>query len=111
MPRKATPGAEQKRFEEELRREFVVGLHRAGKSYAYIQKEVTKVFKAPIAKSTIGSIIKRFKDRTSFKRQYVLPDNGKLSKQYVCACFSSFLTQHGLYYVYVDISTGCIVWP
>jgi intein-encoded DNA endonuclease-like protein len=80
-----------KRFEDEKRREFILDLRAAGKSYGYIAGEVEKIFKVKISRATVQSVCQRFKNRISGVAKKSPGRPGKMTKQYVrkqAVCFA-----------------------
>jgi hypothetical protein len=78
------------KWEQEKLREFVIGLHKAGKSYGYICIEAEKLFKRRIPKPTVQSIVKNFKDRSSMAEKPKKGRNRIYTAQYACLGFVWF---------------------
>ena len=76
------------KFEVEKKRELILDLYWAGKSYQHIATEVAKIFKKPCTKSTVQSVVKRFKNRLSVAARVGCGRKTKMTPQYAPApCF------------------------
>ncbi len=73
-----------KKFEDEKRRELILDLHAAGKSYSYIMKEVERIFHKKVGKSTVQMVVKRFKDRLTTISVKPPGRPSKMTTQYAC---------------------------